>query len=148
MFWIADVFTGTNSQNWGKGDGRIDASAERAGVESSDRRSKPTRGALTRMLGAFVETHQRYVAARNLRRLNDHMLRDIGITRADIDAIVSNPALRQSREASPHILYRPSRARLMRSRAAANAATTQAVELQRADDPPAADCTDKIRRAA
>jgi len=128
MFWIADVFIGTNSQDW-----TFRASAGRGWKWLSDR---------------LYAMHQRRSARRSLNQLNDHLLRDIGISRTDIEAYLSKPGFQPSRLAETREFRRAVDVERVSTRAVTNvesAAFTEGDTIERDD---ADDSNGTARKAA
>ncbi|MGI9292659.1 MAG: DUF1127 domain-containing protein [Pseudomonadales bacterium] len=107
MFWLADALIGTQSQRWHDinlspngdtnvgdtsiGDARLSYECP---VGQKGGRAMKSMTALTSVVRKWRE---RRATVRDLRALNDHLLRDIGITRSEIDAYSSSGLLTENR---------------------------------------------------
>lgn len=151
MFWIADVFIGTNSQGWGNHKTSAEV-VERP--RRSKRRSRLRKGfgrSLQWLFGGLREMRERRETTQNLRRLNDHMLRDIGISRAQIEACVRDPNLRYKGESSPRVWRwlvkgKPVSARIFNNVASRSRGEADATDATDASDGPGR--VANVRRAA
>lgn len=149
MFWIADVFIGTNSQGWNNHHAGVDADEHPRSGSRRKRRSRllmAAAGAWTWLVRKVRAVRDRRVTKRQLERLSDHMLRDIGITRAEIGLYVRNHGLRNSRVSAPQRLRRSIEVSQELTRIVPNAASKPALKLEA---PRCVDTgNDAVRRAA
>jgi uncharacterized protein YjiS (DUF1127 family) len=58
---------------------------------ATHRHSAPRRGLLAAVVGAVLSWQQRHRARATLARLDDHMLRDIGLSLSDAQVEISKP---------------------------------------------------------
>lgn len=148
MFWIADVFIGTNSQGWGNhktGAAVVERPRRR---KHRSRLRKITARSWKWLVDGLREMQNRRETTQSLRRLNDHMLRDIGITRAQIEALVRDPEIRFERESAPRVWRRLIESNAVSSRIVTALAPRPRVEpdATAGGDGPGRDAN--VRRAA
>ena len=105
MMWLADVFTGTQSQQW----------SQRYCEPKEDSRESKTAliqripKAIRRVSRYLISSYERRRDARVLHSLSDHLLNDIGITRDGIEEYLRNqrPEQTDTRAATPEAVAEP-----------------------------------------